>query len=154
MALSSVPCAYPQITAPLPAAIAACFHHIHGYLASPYQFSPHLNTPNDLLNSLPMLLRYCDDGLKRWQKLDTFSSRVSMSCLVLGDALMLFYPSLPEPQQSLFSPFQACQSQLLDVGTLWQSVLSQADAQAVRYGLSSEQAHYYLGLWNAISVLS
>ncbi|MEO0770875.1 MAG: hypothetical protein AAFY72_15885 [Cyanobacteria bacterium J06649_4] len=133
----------------VPDVVSTCFHHMRRYLQETSQFSVQVDLPADVLNSLPVLLRYCDDGLSRWKKLSEFSVSAIAPCLVLGDALMLFHAT--DPRSLPFARLQLCQSQMLDAEMFWQSAVSQALAQSARYDLSAVQARQYVGLWCAIA---
>ncbi|MEL6899644.1 MAG: hypothetical protein AAFP07_01730 [Cyanobacteria bacterium J06606_4] len=73
-----------------------CLERLSAFLQAPNQFDPELTGPGAVLNSVPILLRYCDSPAQRWQRLSTFSPAVSAPCWVLGDALALTIQS-PSP---------------------------------------------------------
>ncbi|MEL6470680.1 MAG: hypothetical protein AAFQ74_13205 [Cyanobacteria bacterium J06623_4] len=78
--------------------LTRCFESLSAFLQAPNQFAPELAGPEAVLNSVPILLRYCDHPAQRWQRLSAFSPAVSALCWVLGDALALTVQS-----PSLFS---------------------------------------------------
>ncbi|MEL6159845.1 MAG: hypothetical protein AAFQ40_02185 [Cyanobacteria bacterium J06623_5] len=128
-------------------ALSYCFERLRTFLQIPELFDPELTGPESALNSVPILLRYCDDPSQRWQMLSAWAPTVSAPCLVLGDVLALTVQWHWYPSRSLTG--EQILTQLTDYAC--DHAPQQAKTQTLCNGLDEDYGSRYLRLWSAIA---